>query len=292
MTTVLINGSKGQIAQELHYLVGLNQYSGFNFIFLTKKEWNIADEKMTESIFLKYHPDIIINTAAYTKVDQAEIDFEECYAINSYAVRILAQICERENVKLIHYSSDYVFHDLLEHIPLTENQVKSPKGVYANSKSKAEDYIASINPSAIIIRSSWIYSSFGHNFVKTIIKLASERKELKIVNDQIGSPTYAYNIAELTLLIITKGYYKNMSGIFHFADKGNISWYDFATEIVNQVGSATHLIPISTSEYNAKAPRPQYSVLNCGKIEDQLHIKMKPWKESLMHCINRLKNEM
>ncbi len=288
MKTVLVSGANGQLGFELKSVIKLKPIPRIEFIFFDKNQWNISDIEQTKELIKTYSPAIIINTAAYTNVDKAELEVEQCIKINASSVKQLAQECEINNIKLIHFSSDYVFNDPTAIEPLKEDHPKNPQGIYALTKSSAEDYIQEFNPSAIIIRCSWIYSTWGHNFVKTMLRLATQLNELKVVNDQIGSPTYAYTIAELCHTIISTNRTKEMVGIFHYANEGAVSWNEFAKEIFQQKKIDIKVLSISTEEYNARAPRPVYSVLDCSKIKNYLGIKIPNWKETLSQCLQKL----
>lgn len=288
MSNILVSGANGQIGLELISVISSKPIPNYEFIFLDKSNWDISNPQQTKEIIHHYKPSIIINTAAYTNVDKAESEVEECIRINATAVKNLAQECTLNNIKLIHFSSDYVFNDPNASLPLKENHPKNPQGIYALSKSKAEDYILEFNPTAIIIRSSWIYSTWGHNFVKTMLRLSTQHNELKVVNDQLGSPTYAFTIAELCHHIISNDKVMKMQGIFHYANEGSVSWNDFAKEIFLQSKIKISVLPISTKEYNAKAPRPLYSVLDCSKIKNELGILIPTWQESLSLCLQKM----
>ncbi|MEO6189430.1 MAG: dTDP-4-dehydrorhamnose reductase [Saprospiraceae bacterium] len=290
MIRILVNGSEGQIAQELLELSKTIYNPHLDFIFLNKINWDITDMAVSEKIVQAHKPQYIINTAAYTKVDLAESNVEFCYKINATAPSNLAQLCKENDIKLIHFSSDYIFDDNILQIPIVENHPKSPRGVYAKSKSLAEDSILKINSNSLIIRSSWIYSSYGHNFVKTMLRLGLEKKDLNIVNDQIGSPTYAANIAELVLDILLNAVIRNenLSGIFHYANSGSCTWYEFALKIFEFKGINVNVHPITTKEFNAAAPRPIYSVLNCNKIKETLNLTIPHWADSLKLCLSKI----
>ncbi len=290
MIKVLVTGAGGQIAEELRELSMRISNPWINFVFLNKAELDIANIDQTKLQLKNHLPQYIINTAAYTKVDQAEKESEYCYSVNLDAAIHLAITCKNQNIRFIHFSSDYVFHDLHNHQPYKEDHLKNPQGVYAKSKSMAEDKIMELNSDATILRCSWIYSSYGHNFVKTILKLSKTHNEIKVVNDQIGSPTYAANIAELLLDIIYHEVIKDkkINGIYHYCNEGFTSWYDFAKSIIEISNLETDILPISTKEYNALALRPPYSVLDCSKIKNALGISIPFWTDSLKLCLNKM----
>ncbi|MCC6815659.1 MAG: dTDP-4-dehydrorhamnose reductase [Saprospiraceae bacterium] len=288
---ILVTGANGQIAQELKYFLLQYPIESLQFLFFNKEEWDISDFKQSNEILQKFKADVLINTAAYTKVDLAEEHEEICTLINAYAPENLARNCKIHNTKFIHFSSDYVFCGTNTSSPINESHPKSPKGVYSISKSLGEDLVLNQNKDSLIIRSSWIYSVFGSNFVKTMLKISKDNSILKIVNDQTGSPTYARDIARVIIKFINSPSLVNHSGIFHYANNGSVSWFDFAKEIFFQKNIQASCIPISTEEFNAKAPRPPYSVLDCEKIKKTLNITIPDWKISLNHCLNNMTNK-
>ncbi|MBL7824367.1 MAG: dTDP-4-dehydrorhamnose reductase [Saprospiraceae bacterium] len=291
MFTILVTGADGQVGSELKELA--NNSNNLSWFFFNKSEWDISSQQKTEEILSLYLPNVLINTAAYTKVDLAEKEPELCYEINTVSVQILASACIEKNIKFIHFSSDYVFHSEKPD-PIKEDMPLHPKGIYADSKAKSEALIALINPQAIILRSSWIYSYYGHNFVKTMLKLGKINNQVSVVNDQIGSPTYALDLANMLIFLIdhlrTEGI-DSIQGVFHYSNEGSLSWYEFACEIFTHCNLPVKVIPISTKVFNAPAPRPKFSVLDCSKIKTTLGISIPFWKDSLHHCLNRLKME-
>lgn len=287
---VLITGANGQLGQELHHQSKL--HSDTEFVFFTKDQWDITNADFSEEILRKYMADFLINTAAYTKVDLAEDDEDQCFQLNKEAPSILSQICQSSKTKLIHISTDYVFNHN-SYIPIAENEMKNPKGVYAISKSAGEDEVMNENPNSIIIRTSWLYSSFGHNFVKTMHKLAAPGKSLNIVADQTGNPTYAKNLAECIihmLYFIKKNPDLNISGYFHYCNSGSCSWYEFAEEIFKYLNIPVHLNKVSSAEYGARAWRPMFSSLDCSKIQNVFQINIPYWKTSLHQCLDMINN--
>jgi len=282
--TVLVTGAQGQLGQELNQLA--HSYPEISFKFYTKSDWDILDAKKSYTILSESKADFIINTAAYTKVDQAETNPEICNRINFEAPKILAAYCTELNIKFIQISSDYVFSST-EHIPFVETFPKNPQGVYAISKSMAEDQIMSASSDNIIFRTSWLYSSFGHNFVKTIIRLAKSGEVIRVVNDQMGAPTYAADLAKLIIECIQAPPNK-ITGIYHYCNEGLCSWYDFAKEIVSYSKLEVSLQAISTKEFGALAPRPAFSQLNCSKIKKDMQCEIPHWKTSLHTCLDKL----
>ncbi len=283
---ILITGANGQLGQELNQLSHL--HPDFEFIFYTKSEWDIGNFEQSESIIHKMNANFLINTAAYTKVDLAENEKDLCYKINAEAPKQLARYCRNHQTKFIHLSTDYVFNSDSK-VPLTEMARKNPIGVYATSKSIGEDELMIENPESIIIRTSWLYSSFGHNFVKTMCNLSRTHKTIKVVSDQTGNPTYAKNLAEAILLMIswmTSNENQNIRGYFHYSNLGSCTWYEFAQEIFNYIKADVNLINISTMEYGAKAHRPLFSSLDCSKIQNTFKINIPNWKLSLHECLD------
>lgn len=276
-TKVLVTGSNGQLAKTLQTLY-TNNADNIEFVFLSKEELDIANNKSVANIFSKFQFQYCINCAAYTNVEEAE-DFPElAYQINRDAVKILATACSNYNVTLIHISTDYVF-DGKKQTPYSETDQTNPINVYGKSKLAGEQTICKVLKEYFIIRTSWLYSKYGKNFVKTIQKLATERDCLNVINDQIGSPTQTTDLAACIYKIIqTKN--KNY-GIYHYSNSGKISWYDFATEIINILKLETKVIPVSSQAYPTKAQRPRFTVLNTSKIHKTLDLENTPWKQSL-----------
>ena len=284
MTRVLVTGANGQLGNELRKLSGLNQ--DLEFIFTDVDELNITNENEVNQFIENEPVRFLINCAAYTAVDRAEDEPEKAYLLNADAVDIIGRISARHNIQLIHYSTDFIF-DGKHRKPYVEADIPDPASVYGKSKLAGEYHLQKLN-AGIIIRTSWLYSSFGHNFVKTILRLAAEQVELRVVDDQIGSPTWAADLAGITLEIINR--LKNKKnppqyGLYHYSNEGTCSWYDFAEEIVKLAGLKIKIHPVSTSEYPSKARRPAYSVLDKSLIRNWLNIKIPNWKDSLAKCM-------
>lgn len=289
---VLVNGSNGQLGWELQQITAY--YPHLEFFFYNRKDWDISNTNLSEKIIRQSNADYLINAAAYTQVDKAESDSDLCYKINTEAPHQIAKICRQTNTVLILPSTDYVFNGQKD-IAFKETEPKEAKGVYALSKSIAEDVIMNESQDNLVIRTSWLYSSHGHNFVKTILRLAQTEKTLRIVNDQIGSPTYTRNLAEVILELIRYNYEmpdQRAAGIFHYSNEGQCSWFDFAAEIIHYSKLNVDLAPISTLEYNAKAHRPAFSTLDCSKIKQLLHLKVPNWKTSLHECLDLMTTKM
>mgnify|MGYP001199159024 FL=1 len=234
------------------------------------------------------NPTIIINCAAYTSVDKAESESKLANIINFKAVDIISRWTSDNNKKLIHVSTDYVF-DGLSNIPLSENSKTKPVNEYGRSKLKGEVACLKNDPSSIVIRTSWLYSSFGKNFVKTMIELMKKNNSVKVVNDQIGSPTYAYDLAKVIIKIIMND--KNKSGLFHYSNEGEISWFEFAKSIKEFYNLDCIIIGVSSKEFKTLAKRPQYSLLNKSKIKTTFNLEIPNYKQSLKNCIEIIKNE-
>lgn len=289
MATILVTGSKGQLGSEL---IDLSQeYSKHQFFFTDVDELDILDKKTLKDFISGFQPDYVVNCAAYTAVDKAETEFELALKVNFEAVKNLAQICKANNTKLIHVSTDYVF-DGKQSIPYIETDKTNAVSAYGKSKLKGEKTILTTKElEAIIIRTSWLYSSYGNNFVKTISKYAKERNELNIVFDQIGCPTFAGDLAKSILEIIefsAKNEFKK--GIYHFSNEGVCSWYDFTKEIVKMSKIDCKINPIRTSQYPSPAVRPAYSVFDKSKIKSTFKIEIPFWKDSLKKCLTILNN--
>lgn len=285
---ILVTGANGQVGSELQFLA--KQFPDFKFHLTDVAELNITDEAAINQLFTELKPDYCINCAAYTAVDKAETDKEKASLINEIAVKYLAKACKKQETTFLHISSDYVYHNRVNR-PLRETDKPAPKGVYAATKLAGDIVALAENPNTIVIRTSWVYSSFGHNFVKTMLRLGKERDKLTVVYDQIGAPTYARDIAAAMLHIIEKieGGKINFSGIYHFAPAGVTCWYDFAKAIFELEKIDCKVTAIPTSAYPTPAKRPHYSVLNCAKIQNTFDLTIPYWKDSLEACLVLLK---
>lgn len=289
MSVILVTGSKGQLGSELQQLAAL--YPQFSFRFTDVQELSITDEAAIQNEFEKWKPQFCINCAAYTAVDKAEENIEICRLINATAVGYLAKACEQHGTKLVHISTDYVF-DGTKNTAYTENDIPNPQSVYGSTKLEGEEQALANNPTALVIRTSWVYSSFGNNFVKTMMRLMNERESLNVVSDQVGSPTYAKDLAEAILLIIANCQLPTANwhpGIYHFSNEAEISWFDFATTIKEMIGSNCVVNPIPTTAYPTPAKRPMYSLMDKTKFVTTFNIALKQWQESLEACIKLLK---
>ena len=281
---ILITGSNGQLGKELKRLE--NSFPQFNFIFLSREDLPIHHYELVRNFFKGYQPQFLINCAAYTAVDRAESEKELAFQVNGESVGVLAAVCKEYQTKFIHISTDYVF-DGTATVPYKEDSLTNPQSVYGASKLEGEKEALRFNPDSIIIRTSWVYSEFGKNFVKTMLKLMNEREELNVVSDQFGSPTYAADLAEAILQIISSGQWH--PGIYHYSNEGIISWYEFAVAVKELSGNICKVNPIPTSQYPTPAKRPAYSVLDKTKIQSAFSVRIKDWKASLETCLSRLK---
>lgn len=277
---VLVTGANGQLGSELRGIASAD------YLFTDIAELDISNEDAVIAFVERNEIDTIINCAAYTNVDRAEEEPEVAKSVNTTAVALLARVARRYNARLIHISTDYVFGGERFSAPIVESAAPAPLGVYGRTKLLGERLIEESGCDYIIIRTSWLYSTYGKNFVKTILRLAAERDELRVVNDQIGSPTYARDLARVIVQICEQKGFE--SGVYHYSNRGEISWYDFARAIVEIGGMDCRIKPCTTAEYGAKAPRPAYSVLDASKICNALRCEISDWRVSLAECINKM----
>ena len=286
MNNILVTGSNGQLGSEIRVLS--SQFPQYNFIFTDIDELNLADADAVDTFFNSNDVSVCINCAAYTAVDKAEDDRELAMLINYKAVENLAGVCNLNNSLLIHISTDYVFNG--RHFkPYEEVDSPAPDSYYGLTKLKGEEAILGLSKNAVIIRTSWLYSSFGNNFVKTMIRLGNERDELGVVADQIGTPTYAADLASSIMSIISKVKDNVIKEIYHFSNEGVISWYDFAKAIMVHQNIDCNVVAIESKDFPAKAPRPFYSVLNKAKIKSDFQIEVPYWLDSLKIMISKLR---
>jgi len=290
---ILVTGANGQLGMELRDLSPRFSHPidiWFEFVFVSREELPVDNFSAVKDFFEKHRPQFFVNCAAYTKVDAAESHKEEAFLINAEAVSVIADLCRQNETKLIHISTDYVF-DGSSAEPYDEGSPTNPVSVYGASKLAGEQYAMEMDPETIIIRTSWVYSSYGNNFVKTMLRLMKERTEINVVNDQIGSPTYAADLGEAILNIVeftTHDSLHTTHGIYNFSNDGVISWFDFAVAIKELTGSQCKINPIPTSQYPTPAKRPMYSVLEKTKIQETFNIKLKNWRDSLATCLHRI----
>ena len=303
---VLVAGANGQLGQAIQSISG--KYPEIDFVFCSSSELDITNLENCQVVFDEFKPQFCINAAAYTAVDKAESEPAKAFDINANGAENLAITCKKFNTILIHISTDFVFDayfsegiayydrelrlPLKSNLGLTETDVPFPSGVYGLTKLQGEQAIQANWDKHFIIRTSWVYSQFGNNFMKTMLRLASEHESLSVVNDQIGTPTNAVDLAEVLIKIIESCHAELISasnyGIYNFSNQGQCSWYDFAKEIFHQKGVSIVLKPIPTSAYPTPAKRPAYSVLDKTKIKRTFGVEIKEWQTSLATCINQL----
>ncbi len=294
---IIVTGKNGQLARELQDISFLHPH--VDFLFFSKEELNIANAEQLAGIFAEYHPAFFVNCAAYTAVDKAETEQEAAYTINAKAVGSMAGFCKQYNTQLIHISTDYVFDGKATR-PYKEEDAANPVNHYGYTKWLGEKLALENNEQSIIIRTSWVYSSYGNNFVKTMLRLMKERSDINVVNDQFGSPTYAADLAEAIMQIVNRQSSivngEQMSnikpvtgnGIYHFSNTGIISWYEFASAIRDIKNLNCKVHPIPASSYPTPAKRPAWSVFDKEKIKNFFNMQLKDWKESLQTCLDKL----
>jgi len=283
MTTILITGSHGQLGNEMQQAAA--RFPAFRFIYTDVEDLDICDKAALNAFVKANAVNVIVNCAAYTAVDKAEDDVELCYKINAEAVRNIGEVAHQNGLKVVHVSTDYVF-DGTNYLPYSEDQAVSPNTVYGKSKLAGEQALMETCEQTVILRTAWLYSSFGNNFVKTMIKLGTERDSLNVIFDQIGTPTYAADLADTILKILSHETFT--PGMYHFSDEGVCSWYDFTKTIHRIAGITCDVRPIETKDYPARTPRPHYSVLNKAKIKATYGITIPHWEESLERCMKIL----
>ena len=278
---ILVTGANGQLGMEFRALE--KRYPAYRFLFTTREDLPVNDENAIKAFFTKNSITHCINCAAYTAVDKAETEAEEAFLINAESVGKLAEACQSHKALFIHISTDYVFNGEGSS-PYSETDPTSPVSVYGSSKLKGEALAREYCEETIIIRTSWVYSRYGKNFVKTMMRLMAEKDSIGVVSDQFGAPTYAADLAEAILQIISR-FEKPSSGIYHYSNQGLISWYDFARAIKEISKSNCIVNPIETAAYPTPAKRPHYSVLDTTKFRETLGINIPGWKESLEKCM-------
>lgn len=285
MKKILVTGANGQLGQCLQKIS--SQFEEFEFIFTDSETLDITNKEEVNDFFWQNAPDFCINAAAYTAVDLAETDIEKAFLVNADGTENLAEACAENNAQFIHVSTDYVF-DGENNLAYTEEDFTNPLGVYGASKLAGDELALEVNPCSVILRTSWVYSEFGKNFVKTMLNLFATKDELNIVADQFGQPTNANDLAEAIMKIIKSE--KITPGIFNFSNLGRISWFDFAEKIAELSEAKIKLNAIETSQYPTPAKRPKNSVLDLDKISKTYAIQLKPWEESLKGCVQILQN--
>lgn len=287
---ILITGSNGQLGSEIKDLA--EYYPNFNFFFMDLPELDICNRRQLNIFIEENNINTVINCAAYTAVDKAEQDLDIAKKVNSTGVLNLVNALGKVNGKLIHISTDYVF-DGNNFIPYQESDDVNPIGVYGNSKRSGELEVINSDIDAIVIRTSWLYSAYGNNFVKTMLKLGNERNELEVIFDQVGSPTNALDLAKTCLDILSYSKESNINSkgnLYHFSNEGVASWYDFSIAIMTLGKVSCNVKPIETKDFPTKAKRPHFSVLNKSKIKNDFKIDIPYWRDSLAKCILKLNN--
>ncbi|WP_447636129.1 dTDP-4-dehydrorhamnose reductase [Flavobacterium microcysteis] len=287
MKKILITGANGQLGSEIKVLSPL--FPDFDFVFADRSEFSLESESETLSFLEETKAEYLVNCAAYTAVDKAETEVELADLVNHKAVGLLAKWSFENNCKLVHISTDYVFEGTSE-IPLKENDQTNPQNEYGRTKLLGEIVCQENNPESIIIRTSWVYSEFGANFVKTMLRLMGERESISVVNDQIGSPTYAKDLAEAIFKIIEAENWH--PGIYNFSNEGEISWFEFALAIKEISGSSCDVKGIPSEAYPTPAKRPAYSLLDKTKIKEVYKINIPDYKSSLEKCLNNLSKKI
>lgn len=283
---ILITGANGQLGSEMRRL---GEVSPNTYIYTDVAELDITNGDAVAAFVKENAVDIIVNCAAYTNVDKAESDEATAELINATAVENLAKAMKAVNGTLFHISTDYVFGNE-GNTPRTEDMPLNPLGVYGRTKLRGEQAVAAVGCKAIIIRTAWLYSEFGNNFLKTMLRLTAERKQLNVVFDQVGTPTYAGDLALAIFSIIEGDVYEGNEGVYHFSNEGVCSWYDFATEIAIAAGNtACKVQPCHSSEFPSPVTRPAFSVLDKSKIKNTFGIEIPHWRDSMLYCIKRLK---
>lgn len=285
---ILVTGSNGQLGNEMRRV---SKHSNDNYIFTDVAELDITNIEATRLLVKQEHIDVIVNCAAYTNVDKAEDDLLTADLLNHKAVENLAIVCEEAKAFLIHVSTDYVFGGNEGNTPRGEDEPVNPTGVYGLTKLRGEEILKTIGCKHLIFRTAWLYSRHGNNFVKTMRRLTSERDHLTVVFDQVGTPTYAGDLADLIYKIISERLFNQHEGIYHFSNEGVISWYDFAQEICSLSGNSCDIQPCHSNEFPSKVKRPSYSVLDKTKVKRDFDVRIPYWKESLNKCIEELKQD-
>jgi dTDP-4-dehydrorhamnose reductase len=287
MKNILITGAHGQLGQAIKKVAA--GFPAFNFVYTDATELDITDTAAIATIFATQEIHGCINCAAYTAVDKAETDEELAFKLNFEAALNLADACAQHNAQLIHISTDYVF-DGKSNLPYTELNEANPDSIYGSSKLRGEAAAIGTNPDTIVIRTSWLYSEFGMNFVKRMRELMQEKENLNVVFDQVGTPTYAVDLAQVILTVLSKVYDAPASygGVYHYSNEGVISWYDFAVAIKELTAATCTVLPVTSDKYPTAAKRPAYSVFNKQKIKDTFGLQIPYWRNSLQVCLKNL----
>ncbi|MGV3588126.1 MAG: dTDP-4-dehydrorhamnose reductase [Adhaeribacter sp.] len=285
MGNTIVFGAAGQLGQCLQAVAQERNLT--NIYFLPKAQANVLDTAVLHETFVQYRPAYCINCAAYTAVDKAEDEPEIAYQINRDAVENLSKLCQEFNTTLVHISTDFVFAGT-GYVPLSEADSTEPINIYGKTKLAGESVIPQYLTNYFILRTSWLYSEFGNNFVKTMLRFGKEKPELKIIWDQVGTPTYAMDLAACILTIIQRQ--SQQYGLYHYSNEGLTSWYDFAKSIFELSQMQVKAVPVRTAEYVTKAVRPAYSVMDKAKIKSQLKMEIPYWRDSLTQCLRKLNN--
>lgn len=285
MTTILVTGANGQLGNQLKQLSA--NYPQFDFKFTDLPELDITAEHAINQVLTELEPQWLINCAAYTAVDKAEVESDLAHKINVEGASLLARLSDEHRIRMVHISTDYVFDGTASQ-PYKEDHPKNPSGVYSQTKSLGEDLVLANNPRSIIFRTSWLYSAFGQNFVKTVIRHSTEKGYMQIVADQVGTPTWA---ADLVTMIMKAIEIDLQPGIYHYSNEGVCSWYDFAMAIVELQGIKAIIEPITTNDFGAVASRPFYSVLDKALVKRNTGLKIPYWRDSLKECLKQLNEQ-
>lgn len=287
---VSILGANGQLGQEFQYLS--ERYEAFNFSFFSRDDVDITSEFAIKQMISEVNPDYIINCAAYTAVDNAESDIKACNDVNTAACQTIADAIKNSKIRLVHFSSDYVYH-VYNGMPLREDGPLSPQSVYAKSKLEGEKILRISGNDVLIVRTSWVISSFGNNFVKTILRLGKEKSNLNVVNDQFGAPSYARDLAKTILVIIIKinedpKLSERFNQTYNFANEGIITWYDLASMVIKEAKLPCTINPVPSSAYPTQAVRPKWSILSKHKIKEAFGISIPHWYAAVKDCIEAI----
>lgn len=288
MKKVLITGASGQLGSEIRFLS--DRYRQYDFVYTDSADLDITDGAAVMKAAKDNGYYAIINCAAYTAVDKAESDKDKAYLINATGAANLAKAALAIDAKLVHVSTDFIF-DGKHSEPIKEDDKPNPLSVYGATKLAGEQKALKANPQTLLIRTSWVYSSFGFNFVKTILRLCRDRESLNVIYDQIGTPTYARDLAGFILSALDSAVEHQISGVFHYSNEGVASWYDFAISIRDLAGLKTKILPIETVQYPTPASRPKYSVLNKAKVKEAFGIEIPYWRDSLAGAMATILNE-
>jgi dTDP-4-dehydrorhamnose reductase len=283
MSNIVVFGASGQLGQCLKKVAEIQGITSIHFP--SEAEADILNKEALKKIFETYKPAWCINCAAYTAVDKAEDDVDKARAINKTGAANIAELCQQFGAAMVHTSTDFIFKGDTP-IPLVEDDIAEPINIYGLTKLEGELSVSGSLQKYYTLRTSWLYSEYGNNFVKTMLKLGAERDELRIIADQVGTPTYAMDLADCILRIISSG--KNAYGTYHYSNEGVASWYDFAKAIFDISGTKVKTLPIRTSEYPTRAIRPAYSVMDKSKIKQTFNIEVPYWRDSLITCISKL----